>query len=121
MTYVWTREEIAIIGKNPHVASISEKGGMRLDKEFMDRLYEVWSVHKTPQTIQSFFKTWGFPCEIMSQEFFCSISARLRKIDAKKARQGLSPNTSSGRSDDIRSSSLSQYADHPLVVKVHLM
>ena len=117
MTYVWTKEEIAIIGKNPHVASISEKGGLRLDKEFIDRLYEAWSVHKTPQTIQSFFKTCGFPCEIMSQEFFCSISARLRKIDAKKAHQGLSPNSSSDRSDDIRSSSLSQYADHPLVVK----
>ena len=117
MTYVWTREEIAIIGKNPHVASISEKGGMRLDKEFMDRLYEVWSVHKTPQTIQSFFKTCGFPCEIMSQEFFCSISARLRKIDAKKARQGLSPNSSACNSGDIRSASLSQYADHHFVVK----
>ena len=41
----WTRDQIAIIGKNPHVLKFSENGGMLiLEKEFLKQLYEAWSV-----------------------------------------------------------------------------
>lgn len=57
----WTRDQIAIIGKNPHVLKFSENGGMLiLEKEFLKQLYEAWSVKKSLKTIISFLKPTAF-------------------------------------------------------------
>ena len=118
MRHAWTKEQIAILSKNPNVIRFSEKnGGLYLTREFIKRLYETWSVKKSLQTIESFFKTCGFPCDIIPKEYFYRINDRLKKIDAKKSPQSISDNPSADSSNDIRSTRLSQYADHPLVVK----
>ena len=117
MRHAWTKEQIAILSKNPHVSCFSKNGQMYLNREFIKQLYAAWSVKKSLQTIELFFKTCGFPCDILPKEYFYCINDRLKKIDAKKSPQSVSDNPSADSSNDIRSPRLSQYADHPLVVK----
>ena len=114
----WTRDQIAIIGKNPHVLKFSENGGMLiLEKEFLKQLYEAWSVKKSLKTIISFFEANGFPCDIMPKEYFYGISRRLKLADAKKASKNEFEATSADSSDENRCLPLSQYAEHPFVVR----
>ena len=117
MRHAWTKEQIAILSKNPHVSCFSKNGQMYLNREFIKQLYAAWSVHKTLQTIKSFFENNGFPCELMPNEYFHIVHKHLKRTEARKACQNVSNNSSADSSNDIRSARLSQYAEHPLVVK----
>ncbi|WP_157617903.1 hypothetical protein [Succinimonas amylolytica] len=110
---VWTKEQIAIIGKNPHVSCFSKNGKMYLNRDFRKQLYAAWSVHKTLQTIKSFFKTNGFPCEQSHSQNVREISQGVRVIS-----QGVRvdfPNCQKKvleKGNSLRRSKITRHGDH---------
>ena len=110
MSYTWTREQIASLSQKTYVESITEKGGLYFEKEFMDQMYKVWSEKRKLYVLKDFLLTNDFGQENICQEFLYALRARLIRKYEKKDRDA-------SDTPEIRHDAMYQFATHPLVSK----